>query len=185
MGLPVVIAKSAWLLDEDTTQKSIDDTLASVDEALKIINYSHVGPDTHLIPQSLRGQPNNPEDEHFNPDGAKEVARMWADLLTETFIERINNGLSTITPEKGIDDEEPILGNGTGTGVTTFSFGISNYITAASIAVGAFLIFLGLKLFKFKFIRKVGTGLLIVLGLLSGAVYLTYDYFVKSKKPVT
>lgn len=97
-GVPFVISKSAWLLNSSpsTTQDSINQTIQSVDEALKITEYSYLGPDLHLMPQSFRGQPNNANDGHWNPDGSKEAARLWAETLTKAFLQTINNGKSTL-----------------------------------------------------------------------------------------
>lgn len=187
-GLPFVIAKSAWLegSQPQITAVEVNKTLASVDEALRITNFTYLGPDTHAFPQSLRGQPNKADDGHWNPDGSKEAGRLWSEVLTSAFIETINNGISTL---KHHTNDPVDLGN-SGRIVEPpapqpVSFGLSNYVTAVTVALGAFLFFSFLKLFKLLGLKKVATITIGFFAILIGGVYLAYDYFFKSKTQTT
>ena len=175
-GVPIVIAKSAWLLNStfSATQSAIDSTLASVDEAVATINYSHVGPDTHLIPQSLRGQPNSPSDGHWNPEGSKEVGRLWSEKLTKEFLKKINNGISTIKPvtdtgvtpvvtDPTITTNNPTTGNTTNGFFKNFDLVLFGIVTV--LGIGVMLLLKSLKVFA-----KIGIVAMVGIALVLGAV---------------
>lgn len=183
--LPFVLAKSAWLLNsfEGATQANIDNTLAAVDEAIKTTDFTFFGIDTHLIPQSLRGQPNNAGDGHWNPDGSKEVGRLWAEKLTPAFLTQINTGVSTLTVTlPGATTISP--GNSQVPAVTVASaLSKLNWVASGIIvAVLAGLLFL-LKMFtKIPLFRKLSNIVLIVLSIGLGGIYLGINYFTNKKR---
>lgn len=186
--LPFVIAKSAWLLNSspETTQNSIDNTLAGVDEALRITNYTYFGIDTHLLPQSLRGQPNNAGDGHWNPEGSKEVGRMWAEKLTPAFLSQINNGISTLpNPTPTVIGEVITVPGNTQVPEVPVTSPLSklNWVaTGIIVSILAGILFL-LKMFtKIKLFRKLSNIVLIVLSIGLGGIYLGVNYFTNKKR---
>jgi hypothetical protein len=183
--LPFVIAKSAWLVNSAPhfTQDVINNTLASVDEALRITDFTHVGVDTHLLPQTLRGQPNNAGDGHWNPAGSIEVGRMWAERLTANFLLTINNGVSTLVK---LPEVEPVVtqpvepGNSQSTLLNAFAKLNWTAATIISLLIGGTIF----ALRYFKIFRKI-TNIIIVIGsLIAGVIFLSINYFVNQKRQV-
>lgn len=177
--LPVVIAKSAWLVNStpETTQSVVDETLAAVDETLKIVNYAHVGPDLHLIPQTMRGQPNKPTDGHWNVEGSKEAGRLWAEKLTLQFLEVINNGVSTLPIIPPVTPE-PLVTPGNTTPTTNTNNAI-NYVSIGLVAVGAIVL-----LFLLKFLKvfaNLSWKIILGIGVVVGLVFYGISYFFTKK----
>lgn len=104
--LPFVLAKSAWLLnlDKGHTQSMIDNVLGAIDVVLKDVPNTYLGPVTNLTPMSLR-QLNSVDDEHWNSEGGKEVARLWSLVLTKAFFD----SLATKDGSKGNIVRNPIV----------------------------------------------------------------------------
>lgn len=184
-GVPVVLSKSSWLLNSQpwVTNQVINENLASIDEALKVTEYSYLGPDLHLIPQSMRGQPNKPTDGHWNPDGAKEAARLWAEHLTKSFLIKIGSGESTLPKSL------PIISTQNSTNTMTQNLAnnaspksnrISDVIIGILIVIGVFVVFSLLKFFKIftKFANK--TIVAIAVGI--GVVFYAISLLFKTKK---
>lgn len=109
--LPFVLGKSAWLVNsaKGVTQANIDNVLAAVDETVKANKNVFVGADSHLLPMSYRGL-NNADDEHFNSDGGKEVARLWSLVLTNDFLNNLSKEVVAIsTPDKTTVVNNPLI----------------------------------------------------------------------------
>ena len=181
--LPFVIAKSAWLLNSypKATQLNIDNTLASVDEALKITDYSYLGIDTHLLPQNFRGQPNLPADGHWNPEGSKEVGRMWAEKLVPTFLAEINKNSSTFVKPVPVVEKDLIAPKEPAT--------LSDKIKSLNwVAMGIIMAVVGGVLFLLKFLfrlpvfRRIANVILVLFSIGLGGIYLGFNYFVNKNR---
>jgi Carbohydrate esterase, sialic acid-specific acetylesterase len=175
--VPFVLAKSAWLLGGNTTQAAIDETLASVDEAIKITPQTFVGIDTHLLAQSFRGQPNNPNDGHWNQEGSKEVGKMWADKLTPAFLQEIN--LASKSPVAPTTPVSPLPIEIVAQTVEKVQY---DNVLGIAIALGTMvLMFFIREKKKTGFFRKLSLLGIGVIGLGTAIFYHVINYF-KNKK---
>jgi len=175
--LPFVLAKSAWLLNPpDITQADIDDTLAAVDVAIRITGNTYFGADFHLMPQSLRGQPNKPDDGHWNPEGAKEAGRIWAERLTPSFLAEINKSSKVNTLQNNTNkiDNSPSLAP---------LLKSINWVATGMVVAFMFLFLWLLKMvFQLPFLRKIASWTLVFVSVCLGGFYFGFNYFVLKKR---
>lgn len=181
--LPFVIAKSAWLTESNI---AINNKLSTIDAVVSTVDFTHFGIDTHSLPQTLRGQPNNAGDGHWNPAGSIEVGRMWAERLTANFLLTINNGVSTL-PVKAPDGEtitKPGVEVDAGNSESSLlaQFGKLNWTAAAIITFLIGGIIFGLR--YFKLFRKITNAFIVIGSLIAGVIYLGINYFVNQKRKV-
>ncbi|PWK27038.1 hypothetical protein LV89_01850 [Arcicella aurantiaca] len=182
--MPFVIAKSAWLTESAI---SIQNKLQAIDSVTATNDFTHFGIDTHTLPQTLRGQPNNAGDGHWNPAGSQEVGRMWAERLTANFLLTINNGVSTlkVKPPEGEPITEPpeeVVETGNSNTTTMAILAKLNWTAAAIIAAVVGGIFFGLR--YFKVFKKITNAIIFIGSLIVGFTYLTINYFVNQKRQV-
>lgn len=189
--LPFVIAKSAWLTDSPS---QISNKLATIDRVVSCNDYAYVGVDTHSIPQSLRGQPNNAGDGHWNIAGSVEVGRLWAEKLSSAFLTTLANSVSTmpmicnpvVLPVATASSTIPVITANVPVAPTISEKVKSlNWSGFAIITVSVGVLFLLLKtVFKFKFLKTIANVILGISALAIGLGFLIINYF-KNQKTMT